>query len=446
MEAVLAILGVILLVLVGIALVFSFVFQPLWGIIDVVTSKEHSSGKKATVILLTVLLLGPIMTFFYACFGSKSAVLKKTSIMSALTMLVGSLLLLGLSQVTPSIKNHVSGFIAKQVSEGPGEILMQPGMPAPAAPKTKFEQSKPVSVNLNTPKSKPSTTAPNVPVEPKPMPVSQTPPKIVQAKPEITRPEPAKIEPVKPKVIVPRIEEISQSVLDDELFVAVHNEPAGQQKWAFSVAKFALNDSAPYAVFPVELPGPYPLNQVAMDDSALVFYGITDRKVGRISPFTGEFEELELDRSLPPVSRPGAIAFDSRNRQLVVSSNSGTYTYKPDTSEWAGSSGFVDLNLVSLTYDQSKHRFYGLELKPGNREFTKVLAIDDRGAILSTIELSQPLKVSPVAAGRTQLVKSGNQIAILIASHYDHKKQLVPGGIYLVNPTSGKILRVAVEA
>jgi hypothetical protein len=40
--------------------------QPLWGIIDAAMSPKLSSGAKVAIILLTLLLLGPLMTIGYA--------------------------------------------------------------------------------------------------------------------------------------------------------------------------------------------------------------------------------------------------------------------------------------------------------------------------------------------------------------------------------------------
>jgi hypothetical protein len=64
-------------VLSGFYLLFG---QLIWGIIDVSVSDRHSGGTKAAIILLTFLLLGPVMTFFYACFGSHSRVLRRTTV------------------------------------------------------------------------------------------------------------------------------------------------------------------------------------------------------------------------------------------------------------------------------------------------------------------------------------------------------------------------------
>ncbi len=73
----------LLILLTGGCCLFFLIFvQPIWGIVDVAISKEHSGGTKAVVILLTLLLLGPIMTFFYACIGTRSRILRGATLIS----------------------------------------------------------------------------------------------------------------------------------------------------------------------------------------------------------------------------------------------------------------------------------------------------------------------------------------------------------------------------
>ena len=51
---------------------FLFVVQPIWSIVDVATCERLSKGAKAVIIVLTLILLGPIMTIGYAVFGTHS--------------------------------------------------------------------------------------------------------------------------------------------------------------------------------------------------------------------------------------------------------------------------------------------------------------------------------------------------------------------------------------
>ncbi len=104
------ILGPILMLCVfvgGCSLFFLFIVQPIWSVIEVALSKEHSGGVKATLIVLA-LLLGPLLTFFYACIGSRSAFLKRSTLLSfgALLLTVGSML--GLAVAVPMAQQKLS--------------------------------------------------------------------------------------------------------------------------------------------------------------------------------------------------------------------------------------------------------------------------------------------------------------------------------------------------
>jgi hypothetical protein len=104
-------LGLILLLLVlagGGCLLFLICIQPIWSMVDVAVSKEHSGGTKAAVILLTLLLLGPIMTFFYACFGTRSRVLRGSTLISLIVLLVCGGSTLGLAIAVPALKQKWS--------------------------------------------------------------------------------------------------------------------------------------------------------------------------------------------------------------------------------------------------------------------------------------------------------------------------------------------------
>jgi hypothetical protein len=107
METILGLL-LLLIVLTGGACVFFLVFvQPISGIVDVAVSKEHSGGTKAAVILLTLLLLGPIMTLFYACLGTRSRVLRNLTLVSFVVLVISVGSLIGLAVAVPMVKDKL---------------------------------------------------------------------------------------------------------------------------------------------------------------------------------------------------------------------------------------------------------------------------------------------------------------------------------------------------
>jgi hypothetical protein len=104
MEPILQLLVVLFVIIGGISLFFLLAIQPIWGIVDVAISKEHSGGTKAAVILLTLLLLGPVMTFFYACFSSPSRVFRRFTVTAFVTTLISGVVVIGLAVAAPAVR------------------------------------------------------------------------------------------------------------------------------------------------------------------------------------------------------------------------------------------------------------------------------------------------------------------------------------------------------
>ena len=108
METILGLIFLSITLVGGCCLLFLIFIQPIWSIVDVAVSKEHSGGTKAAVILLTLLLLGPIMTFFYGCFGTRSRGLKTFTIICFTICLLSGGAMLGLAIAVPMLKEKLS--------------------------------------------------------------------------------------------------------------------------------------------------------------------------------------------------------------------------------------------------------------------------------------------------------------------------------------------------
>ena len=81
---------------------FLFAVQPVWTIVDVAVSPRRSSGAKVAIILLTLLALGPLLTFFYALFGTHSRGLRTSTIVGASAFAVSLVLAHeGITRVPP---------------------------------------------------------------------------------------------------------------------------------------------------------------------------------------------------------------------------------------------------------------------------------------------------------------------------------------------------------
>jgi hypothetical protein len=135
METLLGILLLPIVLIGGCCLFFLIVAQPIWVIVDVATSKEHSGGTKAALILLTLLLLGPILTFFYAIVGTRSRILKGCTLISFVVLLLSGGSMLGIAIAVPALKQklpwrtHTPGNAESPVTAplgGPAEVAVDP--------------------------------------------------------------------------------------------------------------------------------------------------------------------------------------------------------------------------------------------------------------------------------------------------------------------------------
>ncbi|MBK8000086.1 MAG: hypothetical protein IPK15_15545 [Verrucomicrobia bacterium] len=108
METILGLLALAAFLIGGCCLFFLLFVQPIWGLVDVATSKHHSRGIKAAVILVTLLLLGPFATFFYACIGTRSRLLRITTLASFGVLLLAGALTLGMAMVVPAVQQKLT--------------------------------------------------------------------------------------------------------------------------------------------------------------------------------------------------------------------------------------------------------------------------------------------------------------------------------------------------
>ncbi len=99
MEPLVQILGLFLMMLAFLSGGFLFAVQPVWGIVDVAVSQRLSTGAKVTIILLTMLLLGPVMTFFYAL--TQPGAFRKTTVIAVVLFGVSVAGVLTMAALTP---------------------------------------------------------------------------------------------------------------------------------------------------------------------------------------------------------------------------------------------------------------------------------------------------------------------------------------------------------
>jgi hypothetical protein len=114
-----------------ICVLFLSTAQPVWTIVDVATSDKHSAGTKAILIILTLLLLGPIVTFLYACFGTRSSALRKATLCSFTVLVLAVICACGMGVAMPR-------------AQSPWEHAAKP---RPVSPEQQAEDPEPLASN-----------------------------------------------------------------------------------------------------------------------------------------------------------------------------------------------------------------------------------------------------------------------------------------------------------
>jgi hypothetical protein len=206
--------------------------------------------------------------------------------------------------------------------------------------------------------------------------------------------------------------EESEETLSDSLaladltidpFYAVHFVPPKNE----SIAKFSAQGADLNSATPFKRPSIYPLNHIAVDPAGPTFYGVTTHKFGKIDSQTGEFEEILInDKSIPRLSWPGGIAFDSRRKRVFITSRGHFYSYYPETNYWEV---VAELKAMPIVYSPEEDLLYSLEA--GGEKLKK---INMRGAVIGEVNLSEKVPSANTWEDiKVQLVWSANNILIL---------------------------------
>ncbi len=236
-----------------------------------------------------------------------------------------------------------------------------------------------------------------------------------------------------------------------EPFTAVHLVATSPTDWAGSVAKFDQNGPVMDTLLRITTPDFYPVNHLAVDPAGPTYYAITTHQVGKIVPSTGKFVALEIDPALPRLSWPSAIAFDSRNRKLVLAGRGAGYSYDPQTGEWKTIPGLEKVGLIALAFNPERGTFYGLANPMMQGPVNQMLEFNAAMAVVNTIQLAQPIDTGngngerkvqlACAAGRPVVLSS------IAPSRVPSGGQKAPGFyMYVVQRDSGQVTPIRMAA
>jgi len=376
MDIIAALALLVLLVLGALCVFFLVCIQPIWGIVDVAASKEQSGGVKAVVIILTLVLLGPLMTIGYAFFGTRSTGFRMTTVVTLTVLLSSGLYAVGLALAVPATQG-VFGVIAQLASDA--------------------------GLNVSAYSARGSGTAPD--------PAGEQPSGSVGA---------------------------SYARSQFAPFPAIHLVPTSQSSWSASIAKFSGQGPTASALVPLIQPSIYPISHLAIDFSKPSVYAMTTHSVGRIAPATGEFIELGVDPAVGKPSRPSAIAFDSKQGLLLIAARSTGYSYNPSTGEWKRLEGLKDDNIVALEYVEDLGVVYGLRSKPGGRQVTKLIRVSPDGSLLEEKALSMPIPVGIYPHTMAQLCHTGDELIVVVSATSERgATEPCHQTLFSIDPSSG---------
>jgi hypothetical protein len=205
-------------------------------------------------------------------------------------------------------------------------------------------------------------------------------------------------------------------------FYAIHFVPPKNE----SIAKFSFQGADLDSAIPFRRPSIYPLNHIAVDPAGPTFYGVTTHKFGKIDSQTGEFQEILInDESIPKLSWPGGIAFDSRRNRIFITSRGHLYSYYPETNYWEVVAGSKEIPIV---YNPQEDLLFSLEA--GGKKLKKT---NMRGAVVGEINLSRTVLTANTWDDlKVQIVWSADKILILALK--DGLK------IYIIDPLTGEVV------
>jgi len=408
MDIVLIILFFICLFVGGLSLLFMLPGLPIWAIVDVSSSKKLSEGARVAFIIfcslsllgafififgggIALFLLGPlfallglliiIIPLIYSCFVTDTKILRKVTVIM-LTIILCS----GLGTV-------VTGYISYRVIKKPNSVINRFI--------TSMKEKQKADAELRKKERK------------------------------------EELEQYRGKER--SLRKLSEADADNfDPFYAIYSTSLDKR----SIARFTLGGPELDSAIPAKGPSIYPLNQIAVDPDGPRFYGITTHKFGEIDSVTGAFQEIEVDESLPELSWPAGLAFDTRRKRLIIASRGRLYAYYPETEYWEV---VAEIDEMPLVYSSKEDLLYSLKTYTGKNYVDTLIKLNMRGAVVEEIKLSHAIMAGSGMSRRMQLICSSDKLIVLISKYYEDvgstDNELISPPFYIIEPETGEVMR-----
>src|SRR5262249_22744845 len=148
-------------------------------------------------------------------------------------------------------------------------------------------------------------------------------------------------------------------------------------------------------------------------------YAISAHNFGVIDAATGKFSVFPIDPNLPQLSWPGGLAFDLKNRRVIVAGQMNGFALDLASGKWAMIPSFADLRLCGLTYSPLRNVLFGLMDDPGSESIKKLLEMTPDGAVLRNIRLSPPIPAAPFGGRAIQFLSNGLKLLVIVPGPHE---------------------------
>ncbi len=185
--------------------------------------------------------------------------------------------------------------------------------------------------------------------------------------------------------------------------------------WTFD-GKTAIGEFSPQGpitstLFPFELAA-----QIAVDPRGPTIYAMHNHDILRYDPKTGRMFEVKPGPTVPDMSWPKAMAFDTKRNRLIVCTrifHSWWYAYDCDTDEWAllARAGNRESGPVALAYVEREDLLYGLRLGGSSSPSAKLVTFAPDGTDQGQ-SLSLPANVVSPKFDLAQMVAVAGRLVI----------------------------------
>lgn len=162
---------------------------------------------------------------------------------------------------------------------------------------------------------------------------------------------------------------------------------------------------------------PKAFSHVARDTKNDGWYGIAGHSVMQIHPDDGRSQELEIPNSLPKLSWPCGLAFDTKRGRLLLCSLGGEgylYSFDPSKREWSLLSSVFNVDISAMTYSRVNDQIVAISgLNPGDDQYRYVLfKFNKDGKMIAKVRLGDEIRQMGHMPN-CQLIALGEKIVLL---------------------------------